>query len=217
MNRREVFPILIIALFPSLPQVQGWQTPQPDADQIRGTFGGYKQAILQQQGPSALSLINRSTLDYYARMKTLAMAGAEKDVRHLSPINKMMVLSLRHRMAANELKSMTPEQVFTYAVNDGWIGKNSVLDSDIGQIKISGNDASAEFVKGGKATPLKYRFTKEGASWKIDLTALMPLADEAMRALIKNNGVEEDVFIVALIESVSGRKVPSSIWRPLGN
>jgi hypothetical protein len=161
------------ALFLTPPRVQGLQRSQPDAEQIRGAFGGYKKSILQQDGRSAVSFINRATLDYYARMKTLALAGAVSEVRQLSPMNKLMILSLRHRVPANDLRTMTPEQVFTYAVNEGWIGKSSVLDSDIGQTEIFGNDASAEYLKSGKTTPLTYRFTKEGGAWKIDLTPLI--------------------------------------------
>ncbi len=111
---------------------------------------------------------------------------------------------------------MTPEDVFVHAVNQGWIGKNSVLDSDIGRLRVFGNDASGEYVKGGKPTVLKYRFTKEDGSWKFDLAALTPVADQAMSMLIKKEGLEEDAFIISLIESVSGKKVLSSIWQPLG-
>lgn len=189
---------------------------QPEEELVRRTFLAYKEAILQQRGQSAVSQVNKATLQYYARMKALAVDGLEKDVRQLRPMNKMMVLSLRHRVSADTLRAMTPEDVFIHGVNQGWIGKNSVLDSDIGQPRVFGNDASAEYVKGGKPTPLKYRFTKEDGRWKVDLTALTPIADQAMSMLIKQQGLDEDTFIVSLIESVSGKKVLSSIWQPLG-
>jgi hypothetical protein len=111
---------------------------------------------------------------------------------------------------------MTPEEVFIYAVNQGWIGKDSVLDSDIGQLQVFGNDASGEYVRGGKPTPLKFRLTKEEGNWKIDLTALTPPADQAISLLIKKEGLDEDAFIVGLVESVSGKKVSPSIWQPPG-
>lgn len=192
------------------------QRSQSEDGLIRRAFLSYKEAILQQQGQSAVSLVNRATLQYYARMKTLALEGQEKEVRLLSPMNKIMVLSLRHRVPIDDLRGMTPEEVFTHAVNHGWIGKNSVLDSDIGQLQVFGNDASADYVKSGKPTPLKYRFTKEDGKWKIDLTALMPVADQAMNMLIKKESLDEDTFIISLIESVSGKKVLPSIWQPPG-
>lgn len=193
------------------------QASSPEEELVRRTFLDYKEAILQQRGQSAVALVNRATLQYYARMKALAFEGREKEVRQLRPMNKLMVLSLRHRVAADTLRAMTPQDIFAHAVDQGWVGKNSVLDSDIGRLRVFGNDASGEYVRGGKPTPLKYRFTKEDGRWKLDLTALTPAADQAMSMLIKNQGMDEDTFIVSLIESVSGKKVVSSIWRPLGN
>ena len=192
------------------------QRSEPEEAVIRRVFLTYKEAILQQQGQSAVSLVNRATVQYYARMRALALEGHEKDVRQLSPMNKIMVLSLRHRVPIGDLRAMTPEGVFTYAVDQGWIGKNSVLDSDIGRLEVFGNDASADYVKSGKPTPLKYRFTKEDGKWRIDLTALMPVADQAMSVLIKTKGLDEDRFIMDLMESVSGKKVLPSIWQPPG-
>ncbi|HEY7366630.1 MAG TPA: hypothetical protein VIE37_21240 [Methylomirabilota bacterium] len=183
---------------------------------VRRTFQAYKEAILQQRGQSAVAQVNRATLQYYARMKALALEGPEKDVRQLRPMNKIMVLSLRHRVSADRLRAMTPEDIFIHGVDQGWIGKNSVLESDIGQTRVFGNDASADYVKGGKPTPLKFRFTKEDGRWKVDLTALTPMADQGMSMLIKKQGVDEDAFIVGLVESVSGKKVSPSIWQPLG-
>jgi hypothetical protein len=214
--RRTIKTLVTVALiFTSHPVAQA-QGAQAEEELVRRAFLTYKGAILQKQGQVAVSLVNRDTLGYYARMKAVALEGQEKEVRRLTPMNKIMVLSLRHRVPTSDLRLMTPEEVFTYAVNQGWIGKNSVLDSDIGRPQVFGDDASAEYVKGGKPTPLKYRFTKEDGKWKIDLTALMPVADQAMSMLIKQEGLDEDTFIVSLIESVSGKKVLPTIWLPPG-
>jgi hypothetical protein len=215
--RKAIKSLALVALIFTSQSVLSASGPQSEEELIRQAFVTYKGAILQQQGQAAVRVVNKATVQYYARMKALALEGEEKEVRELTPMNKLMVLSLRHRVSADELRSMTPEEVFSYAVDRGWIGKNSVLDSDIGQLQIFGNDANAEYVKNEKPTPLRYRFTKEDGEWKIDLTALMPVADQAMRMLIKKEGLDEDAFIVSLIESVSGKKALLSIWQPSGN
>lgn len=211
---RSLRSLALVALIFILHPALFAQGSQSEEGLIRRAYLSYKEAILQQQGQSAVLLVNRATLQYYGRMKSLALKGQEKEVRLLSPMNKIMVLSLRHRIPVDVLRAMTPEEVFAHAVNQGWIGKDSVLDSDIGQLRVFGNDASAEYVKGGKPTPLKYRFTKEDEKWRIDLTALMPVGDQAMSMLIKKEGLDEDTFIISLIESVSGEKVSPSIWQP---
>lgn len=215
--RRTIKTLVIVALLFTSHSVSRAQGAQAEEEKlIRRAFLTYKGAILQKQGQSAVALVDRGTLGYYARMKALALEGQEQEVRQLAPMSKIMVLSLRHRVSLNELRSMTPEELFAHGVNQGWVGKNSVLDSDIGRLQVFGNDASAEYVKAGKPTPLKYRFTKEDGKWKIDLTALMPMADQAMSMLIKQEGLDEDTFLVGLIESVSGKKVLPSIWQPPG-
>jgi hypothetical protein len=214
--RRIMKSLALVALIVTSQLTLLAQRPQSDEEQIRQTFLTYKEAILQQHGQSAVLLVNNATLQYYARMKNLALEGQEKEVRLLTPMNKIMVLSLRHRIPVDDLRAMTPEVVFVHAVNQGWIGKNSVLDSDIGRVQVFGKDASADYLKGGKQTSLKYRFTKEGEKWKIDLTALMPAADQAMSMLIEKEKLDEDKFIISLIETVSGKKVSPLIWRPPG-
>jgi hypothetical protein len=216
MIRNTIKPLALVAFIFTSHLACSAQGSQSEAELIRQAFLTYKAAILQQQGQSAVPLVNRATLQYYARMKALALEGQEKEVRQLTPVNKVIVLLLRRRVPVGDLREMTPEELFIHAVNQGWIGKNSVLDSDIGQLQVFGNDASAEYVKSGKSTPLKYRFTKEDGKWKIDLTALMPMGDQAMSMLIKKEGLDEDTFILSLIESVSGKKALPTIWQPPG-
>jgi hypothetical protein len=214
--KNTINALALIALISTYPSALGAQASESEEKQIRVAFLTYKGAILKQQGQSAVSVVNRATLQYYAQMKSLALEGHENEVRQLTPMNKLMVLSLRHRVSVDDLRGMTPQETFVHAVNQGWIGKNSVLDSDLGQLQIFGNDASGEYLKGGKPTPLRFRLTKEDGKWKIDLTALTPPADQAISMLIKKQGLDEDTFIIGLIESVSGKKAPPSIWQPPG-
>lgn len=207
-------PAALVALLFASSLVLPAQRVHSEENLIRQAFLTYKEAILERKGQIAISLVNKATIQYYAQMKALALVGQEQEVRQLTPINKILVLSLRHRIPVEDLRAMTPEEVFIHAVNQGWIGKNSVLDSSIGQIRVFGNNASADYEKGGKPTPLNYRFTKEDGEWKLDLTALTPMADQALSMLIKSEGLDEDTFIVSLIESVSGRKVLPSVWQP---
>jgi hypothetical protein len=189
---------------------------QPEEESVRQVLIAYKDAVLKHQGDSAALVVNRNTLEYFGGMKTMALEANEQEVRQLTPLHRMMVLSFRHRIPANELRAMTPEGVFIHSINQGWVGKNSVLDSDVGKVQVFGDNASAEFLKAGKPTPLKLRFTKEDGKWKIDFTSVFPLSDQALSMLIKKKEVDEDTFIISLIESVSGKKVSPSIWQPLG-
>jgi hypothetical protein len=216
MIRNTIKPLALVAFVAMSHLALSAQGSQSEVESIRQTFLSYKAAILQRQGQSALSCVNRSTLQHYARMKALALEGQEKEIRQLTPLNKLIVLLIRHRVPVDDLRGMTSEELFIHGVNQGWIGKDSILDSDIGQLQVFGNDASAEYVMRGNPTQLKFRFTKEDGKWRIDLTALMSMADHAMSMMIKEEGLEEDTLIISVIELVSGKKAPPTIWQPLG-
>jgi hypothetical protein len=73
---------------------------------------------------------------------------------------------------------------------------------------------SEEAVRGQPA-PFQFLFSKEEGAWKLDLKSFMPLVDTAFKALIQKQGLDEDTFLLGLAESVSGRKVPTTIWQPM--
>lgn len=186
-----------------------------ESEAVRQTYNSYKEAILNQNGREALPLVTNTTIQYYDRMKEAVLKSPEAEVRQLSTANKMFVLLVRQRMTADSLQGMTPEEFFVHSINQGWVGKNGVLNSDIGKIEVSGQHASAEHLSGGKTTSIKYRFAKESGKWKLDLTAIMALADQAFKQVMRIQGMEEDELIFSLIESGSGRKVSKDIWKPL--
>ena len=60
-----------------------------------------------------------------------------------------------------------------------------------------------------------YGFRKEGDRWKLDLTSIMSVGDQALKALIRESGLSEDEFIASILESVSGTKVTGKVWQPM--
>ena len=181
---------------------------------VRDSFTSYKEAILSQRGSDAVENVNKATIDYYQRTKDLALRAPEQEVRNLSTYDKMMVLLFRHRLPLDLLSGMNGRELFSYGVNRGWIGREDVMESDLGTIRVSGEQASAQFVKAGKPLPLRYQFTKEGGQWKLDLTMLAPQIDLALKELIRQEGLSEEEFLFQTLEAVSGKKVSPQIWQP---
>ncbi|MDR4505618.1 MAG: hypothetical protein MRK01_12660 [Candidatus Scalindua sp.] len=182
---------------------------------VRGAFDNYKSSILDQDGSKAVQYVSNSTIEYYGKIMKSALTGEEEEVRNLSTIDKMMVILLRHRMDAEVLSHMTAEELFIHSVDKGWIGKDSVINSDIGKITESTDTATAVFINYGKETPLKYQFVKEQEQWKLDLTAVMPLSDQAFKEVIESSNLDEDEYIFKILESISGEKLSEDIWHPL--
>lgn len=185
-----------------------------DQKAVRDCFASYRAAILSQSGSEAAEKVNQATIDHYEQVRGLALSAPEREVRSLQPYEKMMVLMMRHRVPADLLRGMNGRELLSYGVNRGWIGKEDVMESDVGTVSVSGNQATAQFIKAGKPTPLKYSFTKEGGQWKIDLTALTPAVNLALKQLIEQRGISEDEFLLDLLEGVTDQKPSPKIWQP---
>ena len=147
-------------------------------------------------------------------MVDLALRADGETVRARNTIDKLMVVMLRHLVPLDSLEQMNGESLFVYAVDQGWIGTAGVINSDIGDVIVAGTHACANALSGGEETSLRWVFQKENGEWKQDLTSVMPAADQALTQITRETEVNEDEFLTGLIESISGKKVPDSVWGP---
>ncbi len=202
-----------IAFGDAAPAAQGGARSEEAS--VRAVFEAYKSAILGKRGAEAATLLTRESVAYYDEMKALALRAPEASVRALSPTDKIVVLRMRHEIPVAELARMRGEALVAYAVDRGWIGASSVANSELGAVRVDGAVAAGEYVAGGQRTPISYRFAREGGAWKLDLQAIVRVGDAAFRQLIRSEGADEDEYVLGLLEAVSGRKPPPSVWQPL--
>jgi hypothetical protein len=209
---KTITPLLVAALLVSGCGSNG----SSEVDAIQQTFAAYKSAILNTDGVTAAENVSQRTIDEYQQYVDWCRKADRQTLQKLSTINKFQVLLLKHRIRTDELKTMDGKAVFIYAVDHDWIGKNSVIVTTIGDIQASeGRGTAAVYIEDQK-TPVRFHFTKEDDSWKFDLIQSIRDADQVLKEQIRQLDVTENEFIFRMIETVSGRKVPDSIWEPLG-
>ncbi len=193
-------------------------TGGPSVDEtigIRAAFDGYKKAILDQDGEKAVTFVDQNTLDYYGKMLDLALRGHRGTVRARTTADRLMILFIRHRIPLESAKQMTGESLFAHAVDEGWIGRESVITNELGDIAVSGTSGTGVHISAGEESPIKWVFQKEGDRWKMDLTAVMPIADQALKQIIQESGLPDDEFLTEIIEAVSGKEVDDTVWDPM--
>lgn len=188
--------------------------PADQAETIRAVFAGYRTALLARDGESAVNLLSQSTIDYYGEMQQLALYGSRETVQSLSLVNQMQVLLLRLRLEPARLKGMSPRQLMVHAVDQGWIGENSVLKTRIGPVSVEGRVAIANAIVDGQTSALTFRFVNEAKGWHLDLVPTVQASNAALQLAAKQRGVSELDFISLLVESAVGRKVGPSVWQP---
>jgi hypothetical protein len=214
ISRKIVAILILIALVVCGCSSEADQQTVDEAS-IRSVYESYKTSLLNQDGSQAVKYVTASTIEYYDEMKEIALIVSEDAVRNLSTMNKYMVLILRHMVEPNVLSEMTAEELFIYGVNEGLIGEEDVANSDIGEVSINGDIATAVYINNGQPTSLEYEFAKDDGQWKLDLTSIMPVADQAMKQVILSSGYDEDEYLCMLLEYISGKKVSDNIWQPL--
>jgi hypothetical protein len=190
-------------------------TSAADEKAIRECFESYRQLALAQQGAEAAELVSNSTFEYYDELRRLALTGSAATIKEQSVGRRMMVLMYRHRYTRDDLQRMNGRELFVDNIDKGWIGKDSARDNELGDVKASGDSAAAEIVNKGKASGLKFQFLREGGAWRIDFASFLPKADLAFKAAAKEMEMEEDEMIFTILEAISGKKVPVTIWEPL--
>lgn len=190
------------------------ETSQNTID-IEKTFEAYKNAILAADGAKSAEIVSQRTLDEYQKYVDWAVHADRETLENLSTVNKMQVLLMKHRIPASEWKEMTGRKAFIYAVDHGWIGKKDTMIVTIGDIRVSGSRATAAAFLKEKKAGNSFHFSREGGSWKLDLIQTLRDTDLLLKEQIKQAGVSENGFIFNILEVLSGRKVPDSIWEPL--
>jgi hypothetical protein len=186
-----------------------------DAAAVKSAFKAYQQALLKKDGARAAAVVDRGTIDYYQRVRDLAVGGKAADVKKLPLLDKLMVVRMRHQVPPAQLKAMDGKAALAFGVDQGWIGDN-VAKVTAGPVDITDNRASLTFVVGGKPTPVKLGLVREAGAWRIDLVSLFQLSGAAFKQRQQESGKSEDDFVVGLVEELSGKPVPAKIWNPAG-
>lgn len=181
---------------------------------VRECFEKYRTDLLNDDGVAAAEDVSSKTLQYYTDLLELTKTADSSKIETLSVMDKMMVLILRLKISKEEILSLDGKGLFIYAVNKGMVGKGSVANNTIGEIKINKDFATGQFIAKGKPSEIYFEFYKEG-SWKLDITSLFPMAIMVFDKMITDSGKSKNEFLLPLIEASTSKKVASETWLPL--
>ena len=184
-------------------------SPTDDAA-IRAVFADYRGAIERGDGSRAAALLDRSTMDLYARLKTAALTMPGDEVRQQPLVERLTIVAMRAGRTRAQIEALTTQELVAAAITQG-AGVSSVKGVELSEIVVEGDLAHARPRKGGLALPLSFAFHREGGGWRFDLTHLMEKANELLKSQLK--GMSEDQLIRAYVTSVGGT-VDETMWEP---
>lgn len=181
---------------------------------VQTAFTAYRKAVLHGDGDAAAALLSGSTHSYYDSIRRLALHGDEQAVRSLSLMNQMQVLLLRLRVPADQLEGQSAAQVIAHAVEQGWIGKNSVRTLAPGPVERDGEDAILQAEIDGYARGPVFRFIRESEGWKLDLVPAMKAGNTAFITTAQRRGISPQAFLRSQLKSALGHELDATAWEP---
>jgi len=206
MNKKTI--ILLLAIVLSISSFG----QRKEKKLVQQSFDNYKSAILNGNGVEAIKYVDSRTFSYYSDILDKTKNADSLALDSLDAMDKLIILSVRHRATKKEILAFNGKTLLIYAIKEGLISKNSVENSKIGDVKIDGDFAKGQFVVNGKKAPLYFHFYKENKAWKVDLTSVFPMARAAFRQMIDESRVEENKYLLMLLEITTGKKANKDIW-----
>ncbi len=186
-----------------------------DTDAVKQTFANYRQALLSQNGMQAAELVTEETIAQYKKYVDWATTATKDELMKLNLMNRLQVILIKHRVPRDMLLNANGKDIFAYAVDNGWIGKASVMNTSLGEVQVASDSAVAEVLVQEKRVPTKFNFLRQAGTWRFNLLQTMAGANMALKAMIMKQGVTENDFIITSAENLSGTEVPEDIWQPI--
>lgn len=186
----------------------------PETRRIHQTFDTYMQAIQDDQGVLAYSLIDRKTRKYWDELCYKVVYAEKKDFVEFGLFDRIQVVLARLNIPDTHLIGMNGQALFEYAVNQGWVKNDSMQTLGLGEIGINGDFASGNAIARPETSSLyRFHFYKESEAWKIDLTELLKMAEAVLTHYQEESGTTEEDFIFEIVHIITGKPVdPETIY-----
>ena len=184
-------------------------------DAVKQSFLAYKTAIVTSDGDAAAGVVTQESRDYFRKLADQALTLDREGMSRIHLSDRLYAMLLRHNLDRARLQSMTGGEVVSYAVREGWIGREGATQLELGNYQVDGDAASGTILRpDGGETTFKMEFVKEDGRWLLDLVALMQLTRAAFEYAVQQSGLPEDDFVLLMLEQGTGRKPGPDIWSP---
>ena len=192
----------------------GGDEPDPVQD-VRSSYAAYAKAVSVKDGGTSSGLVSGSTLDYYARLRDLALTADRDALGRERVIDQLAVLSMRANIPADTLRTADPRGVVAAAVKSQVISGGGAGATELGEVKVTGDEATATLGVGG-SQEVPMRFQREGGGWKVDLTGLLAPAEAALEAALQREKLTPERLLQQVMTTRVGAAKAERLWEPLG-
>ncbi|MFZ4455701.1 MAG: hypothetical protein ACOYOT_05715 [Bacteroidales bacterium] len=207
--------IKFLVLFITFTIVQVGCSGKSEEQLVKESYENYKAALLNDKGDEAIKYVDSNTIKYYTDILNFTKKLDSTNIEILSIFDKVMILTIRQTISKEDILKFDGKSLLVYGIKSGMVEKNSFVNNSIGEVIIEDGVAKGQLISNGKKTSIFLHFSKEAGTWKVDLTSLFSMFENALKKSAKESGQEENKFIFSLFEMAYGKKPDSSIWKPI--
>lgn len=182
---------------------------------IRALFQEYKAAIQDKDGEGAVDLLDSETLGYYEELLQHIRMADSASIATFRLTDKVTVLSMRHRLAAEEIWSFDNKALLVYAVEEGLLGRDAAVIPNLDEVKVEGNWAVGKIKTPEGMRAPRFHFNREGDAWKMNLLNIFDMSDELLRSAVTKSNMQEGAFLRIALEKMHGDALRADILEPV--
>ena len=190
---------------------------QSDSILIKQSFDRLKDALLEENGKEAIKLVDRNTLDYYAKIFEQAKTYDSLQVEQLPILEKIEVFAIRMKAQKEDITSMDDRSFFSYAVENRMVNTVGlpIAGTELGTITMEKDSARGQLMINAMKLPFYINFYHEKGSWKVGLSSIFPISNQALKQVAMSSKKTDTEFLIEMSRMASEEKYNSIIWKPL--
>lgn len=197
---------------PTQPSKKTGQDQEKQA--IIEAFQLYKNALINQNGAAASTMLTKDAIQIYEYYRQAALAGTREEILQIPLVHQAAILVLRGKIPGDQLINMTGRDVYAIAISSGLIAHKWTESIDVLNIELP-NQRTAILTIGVKDQPgTKMLAVKEGSQWKFSIREILMQSNATIEALLAKQNTNPEEYLKSVVESQVGPNSYQQIWNP---
>jgi hypothetical protein len=171
----------------------------------------YRTAVVERDGPEAVSYLSRDTLSLYLGIRKSALCAPKASLRFDPLFERLTALLFRHVADPEFLREATVEQLAAYVIREAWLTGPHLSETTVVNVEYYDGYAIVQ-AKFGDASDSYLRLVQEAGFWKIDLRPVLRQNNDALARRLRSPN--EDAVLLIAVERITGSRPTDDIWQP---
>ncbi len=182
---------------------------------IQLVYNNYQTAIIEKKSAEAVTYLDGNTIKWYEDILKMVKQYDKSKLQQKDILTQLNVLLIRDSAPREDIQKFDGRSLIEFCIFYGLIGKESVEGIQPYDIQINDRTALAKLEGKDGDTGSKIGFSYEKPTWKLDLTVLFPYSEIALLNTAKSYSMNEEDFVLMVVQSVSQKRVTEDIWNPI--